>query len=74
MRHNNVNAVQRLLDEGLADVATADGTGATPLHWASLNRCKDVVKILLERGAPTDVPMHDGERFRPLHWACDGGM
>ena len=45
-----VQAVKFLLDKG-ADVNKVSTSGASVLHWATLSRSKEVVELLIHRGA-----------------------
>jgi hypothetical protein len=47
-----------------------DDQGATPLHYAAFNGCRDIAELLLQRGA--DVNARDG-RFgaTPAGWAIE---
>ncbi len=53
-------------DPSLADAVASDGY--TPLGLAAFFRRRDVVKVLLERGAKPGVPSRD-QGFTPLHSA-----
>jgi ankyrin repeat protein len=69
-RHGDVQAVGKLLDEGVAPDAK-DETGETPLLSASLGGHSDVVAILVERGAKTGSRNDRG--LTPLHGAAYAG-
>ena len=43
-----------LLDQGV-DPAARDGDAMTALHWAAASRCMELVKLLLEKGAPLEA-------------------
>jgi len=60
---NNINAVQKMLDEG-ADVNEPAYTSKTPLHYASHSRNMNILKLLLSRGA--DVEARTEQGFTPL--------
>lgn len=45
-----------------------DRYGQTAISWASENGHFDAVKLLLKRGAKTDIPDTNGHT--PLYWAC----
>ena len=69
-RHGDVQAVAKLLDEGVAPDAK-DETGETPLLSASLGGHADVVAILVKRGASTGSRNDRG--LTPLHGAAYAG-
>lgn len=46
-----------------------DGGGRTPLHWAAQSNAKDIVELLLSRGA--DVNSKDKANRTPLHYAAE---
>jgi ankyrin repeat protein len=52
--YGSLNAAKFLLDRG-ADPATRDDDDQTGLHWATWGPKTDVIKLLLERGAPVDA-------------------
>ena len=58
-------------DEDVVGRVLRRPAGGTPLHWAARWGNRDVVKMLVEKGARiADV---DGERGSVLHWAVIGG-
>lgn len=59
----------RLLDEDPGRVHERGGDGQTPLHFA---RSREVVDILLDRGADIDARDVD-HRATPAEWMLDGG-
>jgi ankyrin repeat protein len=52
--YGSLDAAKFLLDRGI-DPATHDGQGQTALHWATWTPEIDVIKLLLDRGAPVDA-------------------
>ncbi|KAG8436318.1 hypothetical protein GDO86_007429 [Hymenochirus boettgeri] len=64
---NDLDTVQRLLDEG-ADPCAADDKGRTALHFASCNGNGQIVSLLLDHGA--DPNQRDGLGNTPLHLAA----
>jgi uncharacterized protein len=58
-------AVTALLRAGL-DPAAADGDGTTPLYFASVQGAAEIVRILLEAGAPPNTESGHGEEGLPL--------
>ncbi|XP_046542728.1 uncharacterized protein LOC124253050 [Haliotis rubra] len=67
----NLAEVKRILDTGRADVNCRSVGGMTPVMWAALRGHRDVVELLVSRGA--DVSLVDDDGNNILHWACEGG-
>lgn len=66
----NVEGVRRMLEAGFRMDVTSSSCGArmdTPLHSALWRGRHDVVKLLIERGAPLEKP--NGHGATPLAWA-----
>jgi ankyrin repeat protein len=63
--------VMNLLLERGHEVAGADASGRTALHWAARGGFSDVVKAILRGGADPDAKTTDGRT--PLHWAAKHG-
>ncbi|NBT06811.1 MAG: ankyrin repeat domain-containing protein [Betaproteobacteria bacterium] len=59
-----------LLLRARAKVNTRNLRNETPLMLAAWSRCEACVEMLLERGAPLDVPSGD---WTPLHYAAHQG-
>ncbi len=55
-----------------ADVNTAQGDGATALHWAASNEDLEMVKLLLASGANVNAATRDNA-ITPLFMACTSG-
>ncbi|GAB7332487.1 hypothetical protein MBLNU13_g04281t1 [Cladosporium sp. NU13] len=55
--------IQTLIEEGNANVALTDALGRTPLHYAVTRETPnvEVVRVLLEAGAETHAPDHEGK-------------
>lgn len=66
--HNDV--VRFYLDRNLIDIRSTSFVRGTPLHYAALSKTEDVVRLLIDRGAPMNV--FDSFREIPLHWAVRG--
>ncbi|KAH8648426.1 ankyrin repeat-containing domain protein [Xylariales sp. PMI_506] len=65
-------AVYSLLDYPTVwQLEVADSYGFTPLHRAAGNGCKEIVELLLDKGAVLDVVNYCG--LTPLHWAVSTG-
>ncbi|XP_046552973.1 kinase D-interacting substrate of 220 kDa-like [Haliotis rubra] len=63
--------VKRILDTGRADINCRGVFGMTPVLWAAWWGHRDVVELLVSRGA--DVSLVDDVGNNTLHWACMGG-
>ena len=65
-----VEAVARLLDEGV-DVNAHDDSTSTPLHYAAAHASDPaIVQFLLARGAQVDAQNAGGQGSTPLEWAA----
>ncbi|MBC7827000.1 MAG: ankyrin repeat domain-containing protein [Chitinophagaceae bacterium] len=62
--------VESILDTDDTLINQKDSSGATPLHYATLNGNRDVVNLLLENGAQINVP---DSQFgaTPTGWAIE---
>jgi ankyrin repeat protein len=67
----DVAEVERLLDNGLADVNERDGRDRTPLHYAASCGQKDTARLLIEKGA--NIEARDYWEETPLHAAANYG-
>lgn len=56
-----------LIELGLTCTAT-DTDGRTLFHWAAINRRRDLIPLLLERGADPNLPDRNGST--PTHMIC----
>lgn len=70
-RDGDAATVRALLGDG-ADVAEARGDGMTPLHLAAERGHAEVVRLLLDAGAPVHVGTRIGA-YTPLHLAARRG-
>ncbi|XP_018324664.1 probable protein S-acyltransferase 23 [Agrilus planipennis] len=50
-----------------------DEWGYTPAHWAALDGSVDIMRFLIEKNAPIDLPCLGTQGPRPIHWACRKG-
>lgn len=70
---NRVEAVRLMLDLGFDIGFKKSGEwGATALHWAAWYGQTQMVRLLLERGAPLDLPANPPEDSTPFIWAAHG--
>ncbi|XP_046558382.1 ankyrin repeat domain-containing protein 29-like [Haliotis rubra] len=69
--NGNLAEVKRILDTGRADVNCRDVLGLTPVMSAAWGGHRDVVELLVIRGA--DVSLMDNVGDNILHWACGRG-
>ncbi|EDN93069.1 hypothetical protein SS1G_08934 [Sclerotinia sclerotiorum 1980 UF-70] len=58
-RVGDIQAMEKLLDNGTFDATYCDGEGITPLHWAAINNQYAMCQFLLKAGA--DVNKKGGE-------------
>jgi len=65
-------SVRLLLQKG-AKVTVTDGIGMTPLTAAALVNDTEVVKLLVAKGAPAEVPSANGAAATPLMAAATNG-
>ncbi|XP_046569770.1 inversin-like isoform X4 [Haliotis rubra] len=70
-RDGNMAEVKRVLDLGQVDVNCRGEWSQTPVMEPSRCRHREVVELLLSRGA--DVSLVDKDGDNTLHWACIGG-
>ena len=70
-KRGDAAAVEQLLGAGTTDPAVIDGFGRTALHYAARLGHDDVMRILIETGAPLDAADADG--YTPLLRAIQGG-
>ncbi|XP_048251512.1 integrin-linked protein kinase-like [Haliotis rufescens] len=66
----NVAAVKRILAAGRADVNSKDLNGWTPVLWAARKGHREVVELLVRKGADVSVLTFNDDNI--LHVACIG--
>eukprot|EP00935_MAST-01C_sp_MAST-1C-sp1_P000829 g829.t1 len=72
VEEGNMTGVRAVLDQAPSAVHARSGfTRSTPLHYAARSGLKEVVELLLERGANTQARDSDGKC--PLHHAAEYG-
>eukprot|EP00656_Telonema_subtile_P021621 TRINITY_DN2264_c0_g3_i1.p1 TRINITY_DN2264_c0_g3~~TRINITY_DN2264_c0_g3_i1.p1 ORF type:complete len:2123 (-),score=697.61 TRINITY_DN2264_c0_g3_i1:197-6565(-) len=67
----NLVVVRTLVERGHSNIALAQNSGCTPLHFAAKEGCDDVCRYLISTGAPLDATDSDGQTV--LHYSCLGG-
>ena len=66
----DLEQVKKMLDTNNGLVNQRDESGATPLHYATLNGQQQIVRLLVERGAEINAP--DGKfGATPSGWAIE---
>lgn len=72
MQKGDVAKVKTMLDKNPKLVKARDGSGMMLLHWATFDGQKDMIDLLLKKGADVNAP--GGVRSStPLHMACVSG-
>jgi len=69
-RNARVADVKAALEQG-SHINAVDGYGLTPLHWAAVNGCLDLAKLLVNRGAninPREETVTDMTPFALANW------
>ena len=64
----NTDVARKIISSGIVDVNSMTGTRETPLTLAAENGLKDMVQLLLDKGAEPNKPDQDGDT--PLHTAA----
>jgi ankyrin repeat protein len=65
----DIEAVKQHLAAGV-DVNAKDDDGGTPMYWAAVNGRKEIVELLIAKGADVNAK---SKRGTPLHFAAKGG-
>jgi len=63
---NHPENMSLLVEKDKENVNVRDSYGITPLHYAVINSSKDVIELLLEKGADMNATNNDGESV--LQW------
>lgn len=50
-----------------------DEWGYTPAHWAALDGNVELMRFIIDKSAPIDLPCLGTQGPRPIHWACRKG-
>jgi ankyrin len=64
--HGFQSAVERCLEQDIANINNTDEAGYNPLHWAALNGHKEIVDILLKNGADPNIKDNMGRTYKDL--------
>lgn len=67
-REQNIEKVKQLIEDN-ADLDEADGLGLTALHWAAIAGNRDLVNLLINRGANLNVSCPTNFNVTPLFLA-----
>lgn len=74
IKNGEVSDVENLTDKfGIECLSARDRHGYTPAHWVALNGNVEMMRYLIERSAPIDLPCLGTQGPRPIHWACRKG-
>lgn len=66
--------VEKIVEKYGNEILSArDKHGYTPAHWAALDGNVEIMRYLVERNAPVDLPCLGTQGPRPIHWACRKG-
>ncbi len=69
-QHGDLQRAKELLDAHGSLANLRDASGATPLHYAAMNGHREIVRLLLERGA--DINSTDSQfGATPAGWAIE---
>lgn len=70
IKEGNASEVQQIIDKNSDLIDQYDHTGATPLHYAALLGCQEIVRMLVREGAAINSP--DKEfGATPTGWAIE---
>lgn len=58
---------------GTEVLRSRDEWGYTPTHWVALDGNVEIMRYIVDRGAPIDLPCLGTQGPRPIHWACRKG-
>lgn len=74
IKNGEVTDVENLTEKfGIECLSARDRHGYTPAHWVALNGNVEMMRYLIERLAPIDLPCLGTQGPRPIHWACRKG-
>lgn len=69
IKSGELSEVEKLVEKLGAEVLSArDKHGYTPAHWAALDGNVEIMRYLVERNAPVDLPCLGTQGPRPIHW------
>ncbi|EAA14821.2 AGAP008928-PA, partial [Anopheles gambiae str. PEST] len=74
IKSGELSEVENLVEKvGQEALSARDKHGYTPAHWAALDGNVEMMRYLVERNAPVDLPCLGTQGPRPIHWACRKG-
>ncbi|CAH1281682.1 unnamed protein product [Diabrotica balteata] len=65
--------VEYVEKSGCEVLRARDEWGYTPAHWAALDGNVEIMRYIVDKGAPIDLPCLGTQGPRPIHWACRKG-
>lgn len=74
LRHSKLPEIKKILEEDdVAILQQVDSEGHTLVHWAALAGHVDLVKFLVDSGAPINEHSRNDYGPCPIHWGCVNG-
>ncbi|XP_065159001.1 uncharacterized protein Patsas [Atheta coriaria] len=74
VKTGEVSDIEDLVEKlGTQILRARDEWGYTPAHWAALDGNVEIMRYLVDRGAPIDLSCLGTQGPRPIHWACRKG-
>lgn len=74
VKTGELQEVEELVERNGSEVlCSRDEWGYTPAHWAALDGNVEIMRLIVDRGAPFDLPCLGTQGPRPIHWACRKG-
>ncbi|KAH1028696.1 hypothetical protein HUJ05_002028 [Dendroctonus ponderosae] len=62
-----------VVEYGVEVLCAKDEWGYTPAHWVALDGNVDLMRLIIDSGAPYDQNCLGTQGPRPIHWACRKG-
>ncbi|XP_044749443.1 probable protein S-acyltransferase 23 isoform X2 [Coccinella septempunctata] len=74
VKSGEISEIEELIEKsGTQVLRFRDEWGYTPAHWAALDGNVEIMRLIVDRGAPFDLPCLGIQGPRPIHWACRKG-